>query len=43
MALLPSCNPFIVETYEKPSLETVETVKLIDADLQDVEVNFELS
>jgi hypothetical protein len=42
MASLPCCDLFIVETYEKPSQETLNTFKLIDADPQDMEVNFEL-
>jgi hypothetical protein len=42
MASLPSCGPFVIETYEKPSDEIVKSFELIGADPQDMQVDFEL-
>jgi hypothetical protein len=42
MASLPSCGPFVIETYEKPSDKTVKIFELIGADLQEMQVDFEL-
>jgi hypothetical protein len=41
-APLPYCNPIVIETYEKPSDGTLKTFELIGADLQNIQVDFEL-